>query len=142
MRTLAAAALAAALGAAALGCGGDGAGGYGAPGGRETNLTVVFREDEQRPASEQTWTLRCDPAEGSHPDPEEACARLAEVGAVAFEQRLDDRACAEIYGGPQRAAVTGTVDGEEVAATFRRRNGCEIEDWDRLLGLLPPGGVP
>ena len=140
MRASVLAVLAAAL-VAAPGCGGEGTGDYGAGGGRDTEVTVVFREDAAQPASEETWTLRCDPAEGSHPDPEAACARLAEAGAGAFEQRLDDRACTEIYGGPQQAVVTGTVDGEEVAATFRRRNGCEIEDWDRLLGLLPTGGA-
>jgi hypothetical protein len=138
MRPSLLAALALVVCALAAGCGGNEGD---AGGGGETALTIVFRGDAQRPETEETWTLTCDPPVGTHPDPDAACARLDEVGPEAFEQRLDDRACAEIYGGPQEAVVTGTVDGEPVSATFHRRNGCEIEDWDRLLGLLPPGGA-
>jgi hypothetical protein len=130
--------LALGLAALAAGCGGESEGS--GPG--ETALTVVFREDGARPDTEQTWSLTCDPPGGSHPDPGRACETLARVGAAAFAPPPDDRACAEIYGGAQRAIVTGRVAGEAVDATFQRRNGCEIEDWDRLLGLLPPGGVP
>jgi hypothetical protein len=137
MRTAAVAALALGLAALVAGCGWD-------DGGRdasETVLTIVFRDDSEQPDTEQTWSLMCDPPGGSHPDPAKACETLARVGAAAFAPPPDDRACAEIYGGAQRAIVRGTVAGEPVAATFHRRNGCEIEDWDALLGLLPPGGV-
>lgn len=125
-----------ALAVLAAGCGSD----DGAPAG-PTELTVAYREDAARPETEETWTLACDAPSGSHPDPPAACGRLAEVGPEAFAPPPSDRACAEIWGGPQRAVVTGTVAGVEVGATFQRRNGCEIEDWDRLLGLLPPGGA-
>jgi hypothetical protein len=130
-----------ALGLAALAAGSGGGADDGGGGSSETALTVVFREDGERPDTEQTWSLACDPPGGSHPDPEQACETLARVGAAAFAPPPADRACAEIYGGAQRAVVTGTVDGVGVDATFQRRNGCEIEDWDTLLGLLPPGGV-
>jgi hypothetical protein len=50
--------------------------------------------------------------------------------------------CTEVYGGPQRARVTGMVDGRPVWATFSRSNGCEIARWARVSPwLLPPGGV-
>jgi hypothetical protein len=137
MRTAAVTALALGLAALAAGCGEDDGGGD--PSG--TALTIVFRDDSERPDTEQTWSLTCDPPGGSHPDPAQACETLARVGAAAFAPPPDDRACAEIYGGAQRAIVTGTVAGEPVDATFHRRNGCEIEAWDELLGLLPPGGV-
>ena len=140
MRTVAIPALALGLTLLAGGCGGgETDGGAGSSG---TALTIVFREDSERPDTEQTWSLTCDPPAGSHPDPEQACEALGRAGATAFAPPPDDRACAEIYGGPQRAIVTGTLDGEPVDATFHRRNGCEIEDWDALRGLLPPGGVP
>jgi hypothetical protein len=123
-----------ALAATFAGCGGDDA--------RDgaTSLQIAFWEDSAEPGSRVDWTLGCDPPSGSHPDPQAACERLGEVGAAAFAP-LPDQACAEIYGGAQRAEIAGTVDGERVDATFQRTNGCEIEAWDALLGVLPPGGV-
>jgi hypothetical protein len=51
-------------------------------------------------------------------------------------------ACAEIYGGPATARVTGTLRGERIDARFSRVNACEIERWDRNVDLLgPPGRV-
>jgi hypothetical protein len=47
-------------------------------------------------------------------------------------------ACTEIYGGPATATVTGTLDGQEVDAEFRRTNGCEIARWERAQELLGP----
>jgi hypothetical protein len=113
-----------------------GACGGGSDGG-PTSLTVVFWEDGQRPEDSVTWELSCDPAAGSHPDPEAACATVASADADVFDPVPGDTACTEIFGGPQRADVSGTVAGETVEATFTRANGCEIERWDALVGLLP-----
>ncbi len=42
-------------------------------------------------------------------------------------------------GGPQEAAITGTLAGQPVDARVTRANGCEIDTWDRMLaGVLPP----
>jgi hypothetical protein len=50
--------------------------------------------------------------------------------------------CTEIYGGPQKARVVGSVGGTRVQATFARANGCEIARWNRISPwLVPPGGV-
>jgi len=50
--------------------------------------------------------------------------------------------CTEIYGGPQRARVVGTVNGRRIFATFARSNGCEIDRWQRISPwLVPAGGV-
>jgi len=49
-----------------------------------------------------------------------------------------DQLCTEIYGGPQLATVTGTIDGETIDTTVDRANGCGIDDWDRLLAALLP----
>jgi hypothetical protein len=127
------------------GCGGDdGAVSVQPPtgsGDAGTNLTVVLDEDGE--GSTRTFTLTCDPPGGEHPDPEAACAALAEAGGVAaFAPVPDDVACTEVYGGPQAAQVTGTVDGTEVEASFSRVNGCEIDRWDALAPLLgTQGGV-
>ena len=51
------------------------------------------------------------------------------------------RACTELYGGPETAHVTGTLDGEAVDVTITRNDGCGVADYDALfeaLGVKPP----
>jgi hypothetical protein len=82
--------------------------------------------------------LTCNPAGGSHPNPSAACAVLAtERGALDPVPR--DAICTQVFGGPDEADVTGTIDGERVKATFTKRNGCEIDRWERLDALLALG---
>lgn len=104
----------------------------------DTDLTVVI--DDGR-GSRQTWTLRCDPPGGTHPDPAAACAALDRAGAAALPPVPADLACTQIYGGPETARITGTWKGSPVDATLARNNGCEISRWNRLAGLLPAGGM-
>lgn len=88
-----------------------------------------------------TWTLTCDPPGGTHPDPASACGVLGAKGATALPEPKG-RVCTEQYGGPQKAKVTGSWKGTKVAAQLSLENGCEIDRWTALLGLLPPGGLP
>ncbi|WP_432492387.1 SSI family serine proteinase inhibitor [Kineococcus gypseus] len=88
----------------------------------------------------RTWTLTCAPdgtPGGDHPDAAGACAAIA-AAPDPFAPVPPDRACTQVYGGPQRATVTGTWAGREVSATFSRTDGCEIERWERLAPLLQP----
>lgn len=106
-----------------------------------TSLRVTFWEDGEG-APDRVWTLRCNPARGTLPRPARACARLAAGGVALFAPTPKNVACTEIYGGPQRARVVGTVRGKQVWAGVTRTNGCEIERWQRLSPwLLPPGGA-
>jgi hypothetical protein len=89
-----------------------------------------------------TWTLQCDPAGGDHPDPSRACGVLGANGAKALPPTPADRACTQIYGGPQKALVEGTWRGRAVKSQFTLENGCETARWALMLGLLPPGGLP
>jgi len=115
--------------------------GWGAPS-STTSLRVTYWEDEAVTSKSVTWTLRCDPASGSLARPARACARLAAGGVKLFAPLRKDMACTEIYGGPQRSRIVGTVAGKRVWATFARRDGCEIDRWQRISPwLLPPGGV-
>jgi hypothetical protein len=53
-----------------------------------------------------------------------------------------DTVCTQIYGGPQKARVVGTLAGKRIWATVKRTNGCEIGRWNQLSPwLLPPGGA-
>ena len=105
-----------------------------------TSLSVELMADGE--AVTDTWTLECDgatpSAESGAPDPEEACAALAENGTGLFAEPGSGVACTMQYGGPQRATVSGTVDGDEVEAEFAASDGCQISRWEALSGLLGP----
>lgn len=108
-----------------------------------TSLRVTYWEDGANASSRVTWTLSCEPPRGTLPRPAVACRRLTAGGGIKlFAPLPPDAVCTEIYGGPQRARVVGTVAGKRVWATFARTNGCEIARWARISPwLVPPGGV-
>jgi hypothetical protein len=85
------------------------------------------------------WTLTCDPVGGTHPQPGLACGVLGAKGATALPASSGQ--CAEQYGGPQKARVTGTWRGRAVDSQFTLENACEIRRWTAMIGFLPPGGV-
>ena len=87
----------------------------------------------------RTYTLRCDPAGGDHPDPEAACEALARMQAP-FSPLPKGMLCTEIYGGPQTAKVEGTYRGAPTLAEFRRTDGCEISRWDAYAAVLVERG--
>ena len=101
-----------------------------------TALTITIWPDERK-QTVQRYRLACAPARGTLPRAAVACARLAAGGPALFRPPPPDQACIEVYGGPQRAIVTGTVSGRDVWVSLRRRDGCEIERWRRLSFLLP-----
>lgn len=72
-------------------------------------------------------------------DARAACtAALSDANRPLVDTALADRICTEIYGGPQRAVVTGEIRGRTVRTTITRSNGCGIADWDALEALLGP----
>ena len=107
----------------------------------EADLTVTVEHPDFDPV---TYEISCagDAAtvDGTDLDAEAACAALSDP---AVQSRLIDgppagQACTEIYGGPDTATITGTLDGEPVSAQIDRANGCGISDWDELLADLLP----
>lgn len=101
-----------------------------------SRLTIVVDDGT---GATTTWTLTCDPVGGTHPDPNGACAALAE-NRSALQPVPKDKMCAQVYGGPERATVTGTWGDEQVTATLSRTNSCETARWNALVPLLPTGG--
>jgi hypothetical protein len=69
-------------------------------------------------------------------------------GGTCDVARLDEaltedpeRACTQQYGGPEKAHVTGTVDGRPVDVTLARSDGCGIAAYEALFaafGREPP----
>lgn len=107
----------------------------GSPGG-SSQLTIVVDDGT---GGTSTWSLTCDPAGGDHPDAEQACAAIEEHRS-ALNPVPGDRMCAQVYGGPQKATVTGTWRGEQIVAALSRTNACETARWDELVPLVPSGG--
>lgn len=103
-----------------------------------TALTVTYWETPT--STPVRWTLRCNPARGTLPRPAVACRRLADRNGKLFAPVPPDTVCTQIYGGPQRARVLGTVEGSRLRATFTRQDGCEISRWNALAPWLLPSG--
>ena len=71
------------------------------------------------------------------PVAQSVCAALETgEGAAALQKPAADQACTMIFGGPQKAEITGTVDGSPVETTITRANGCEIARWDALAPVV------
>lgn len=69
-----------------------------------------------------------------------ACATARRIARLLTARPDPDRACTQIYGGPERARVTGRIGGRSVRRVFSRTDGCGIADWRRAMPLLPRPG--
>ncbi|MCS3493438.1 hypothetical protein M2368_002450 [Arthrobacter sp. JUb119] len=106
--------------------------------GPQTQLEITIRDDGSEIS--QQYSLECtgeQAAESSTlPNASKACLQLElEPGAIAGEVDPQE-ICTEIYGGPQRAEISGTLHGETVNTSFSRHNGCAIDRWDAASFLL------
>jgi len=69
-----------------------------------------------------------------------ACAQARRIARLLAGRPDPHRACSQIYGGPERALVTGTIGAQSIRHGFSRTNGCGIADWRRAMPLLPRPG--
>jgi hypothetical protein len=108
------------------------------PGAPVIDLRVEFRADTD--ADTNVATLQCSPAESATgflaPRAHAACEAATANRTLLTEPPDPNRACTQIYGGPETARVTGTVEGRRVDRVFRRNDGCGISDWDKLKALI------
>ena len=87
----------------------------------------------------ETWTLRCEPTGGDHPDPADACAALTAV-ADPFGPVQPPKRCAEIPGGEESVAeIDGDYRGRAVHTRFSHENACVSGRWDRIAAVFPTG---
>jgi hypothetical protein len=94
----------------------------------KVSLTVVVTPTPG--ATPKRWTLRCDPAGGTHPDAKAACRALL-AAKNPFAPIPRGIMCPMIVAGPQKATITGTFFGQPVASNFSRA-GCEATRWAKL----------
>jgi hypothetical protein len=98
----------------------------------KVSLEVTFAASANNPATH--YTLRCEPASGTVPDPVVACARLL-TGANIFAPRPARIACPMILASSGRAAVTGTYLGQQVHVTIVD-GGCDLSRWSKLKSVF------
>jgi hypothetical protein len=65
------------------------------------------------------------------------CRRAVQLRSFLASSPDPRRLCSLIYGGPQRAVISGTIGRTQIHRRFARTNGCEIADWSRVYLLLP-----
>jgi hypothetical protein len=94
-------------------------------------LTITIDHDGPKGTPAKQLKLNC-----HAPIDSRACGAAAGVSAADLAPTPADRACTEIFGGPQTASIKGTIRGNPVDATFSRRDGCEIARWERVQDLL------
>jgi len=104
-------------------------------GGPVTELTVRVDPDGKGPDAARQASVRCgDAPEGR------ACAAAADLRPRDLAPVRGDVACAELFGGPQTATVSGTLNRRAVDARFSRTNACEIARWKKVAPLLEAAG--
>jgi LysM repeat protein len=89
--------------------------------------------------SQATLTCARTPhATGYLHDVAESACRFVAGGGVAgvAEAQHGDRLCAQVYGGPQRARISGRIDTRGVRLTVTRSDACGTADWNALAPLL------
>jgi hypothetical protein len=69
------------------------------------------------------------------------CRVLAGLEPRDLEPVPGRTACAQVYGGPATARVTGELRGVRVSAEFNLTDACEIARWRRNAALLGAPGV-
>lgn len=105
-----------------------------------TSLHITVWPNGHGHAPKRSYTLTCAPLGGTLPQRRAACRSLAALKAP-FAPTPPKTACTEIYGGPQEALVTGRFRGRPIHAAFGRKNGCELDRWNRLGFLFPGTGA-
>ena len=105
-----------------------------------TSLRIAFWEDATGASPDVVWTVRCDPASGSLARPARACARLEAGGAKLFAPLPKNIVCTEIYGGPQRARVVGTVAGRTRLVDVQQDERLQHRPLAAALAVAPAAG--
>ena len=130
---IASAAAAAALALALTGAGDD-----------TVRLTVTFTREPG--AARHVAHLRCTATRSSADGflraagAARACATARRLAAFLGGKPDPRRACAQIFGGPERALVTGTIGARRIRRSFSRTDSCTTADWRHVMPLLPRPG--
>ncbi|MET4095431.1 SSI family serine proteinase inhibitor [Arthrobacter sp. UYCu712] len=111
------------------------------PGPGQGNAELAIAVTPSEAAAPANFTLVCQDgvpaAESQHPGASTACTALKENAAILSPApKAKDTNCTQQYGGPQKATVTGVVDGQPVQVNFSLIDGCEIAAWNAAKAVL------
>jgi hypothetical protein len=103
-------------------------------------LTVAVERDG---AARQVAHLRCAGARASadgflrRVGAARACRHARRIAAFLDRRPARGEACTQIYGGSERARVTGRIGARRIDRRLDRTDGCRISDYDRAVPLVP-----
>jgi Subtilisin inhibitor-like len=98
----------------------------------KVSIAVTFAAIAATPA--RHYTLTCEPAGGTTPDPAVACAKLL-TGDNIFAPRPLKLLCPMVMEGSGRATITGTYFGREVHMVIVN-GGCDLASWAKLKAIF------
>jgi hypothetical protein len=104
----------------------------------EANLRVSVKP-EGSGGPERVRRVECGALGEGAIDPR--CRLLGGLGPGDLDPVPRGTACAQVYGGPGTARVTGELRGVRVLADFDLSDACEIARWRRNAALLGAPGV-
>ena len=81
-------------------------------------------------APSKHWTLQCEPAGGTHPNPAAACAVLLKA-KNPFAPLPKGIMCPMIRVGTKTAIVKGTYFGKHIDTTLSP-GGCKLAQWEKI----------
>jgi Subtilisin inhibitor-like len=123
--------IAAICAAAATACGSKpapaGAGSAPAPA-PKVSLDITVSTTPNAPSKH--WTLQCEPAGGTHPNPAAACAVLLKA-KNPFAPLPKGIMCPMIRVGTKTAIVKGTYFGKHIDTTLSP-GGCKLAQWEKI----------
>jgi hypothetical protein len=102
-----------------------------------TQLTVRVDADGDGPGEPKQARIFCDQESTERGSP---CAAAKALEPADFEPTPSDVACTEIFGGPETATISGTLERKRVEGSFSRQDGCAIARWDKVAPLLAEAG--
>jgi hypothetical protein len=98
----------------------------------KVSLDVTFAATTSSPA--RHYTLFCEPAGGTTPDPAVACTKLL-TGDNIFAPRPLHVMCPMVLAGSGRATITGTYFGRQEHVTIIN-GGCDLARWVELKAIF------
>jgi len=120
---------AAACGSAAAPASGTHGGGSSATATSAAKVSLTVTESGSGSAGRH-WTLRCEPAGGTYPDPAAACARLLRFKTI-FNPAPRHVMCPMIMADARTYIVYGTFLGQKVHQSIVD-GGCDLARWHEL----------
>ncbi|WP_156464652.1 hypothetical protein [Aeromicrobium sp. Root495] len=80
-------------------------------------------------ADSDVVTLTCDRVEAG-------CYELEDLDPADLADVPAGQACTEIYGGPEKVTIKGTIRGTAVDTVLTRTDGCEIKRYEAFKPVL------